>query len=648
MMISSILAFLFSAIVLDGATGQRLSSRASFDANNVRVGDPLTLTVDFIGNAEFQDIHPPALSREVDRKIWKVDDASAKTDTGEFSRSLVYRVRPLCEGLHYFPALEFEYSGLSGEKQTCFTRPIPLHVKPGVQAALAGLDESNDGLPMPDGILIDVKSVKLSDDEIFAWRKACGRPLAKTFAKFDFPEARLNEAACHVIDGNWAKAMKIYSSLEWQTGQTPTIERGIVAALARKHSNPSQDLPAWRQVLRPVLRHAWPVRAAIFLSILVGAFALYFATGRLIRIFAALSILLLWAAPVSAQSMFDEIERMHQQMMERMNSMMNFSAGPGMTMTINGQPQEPVAVEANVSLSTNDVRVGETFRFIVEIESPRAVTLDQIRFTPSEMFGMVAMGKVENLADGKSANPSNRVRRISVPVRYDVPFNGEMTFRVDGMVTSRRQDGRSSFSFSQSFAAISPPVQVEIKPLPSDGQPDDFFGIIGSGMRLIANADRTTVETNDVVRLTCTLEYESGYVPPKAIDDIILKRPGRVVWQKYFVADGAGEIVPDSIVCYDTAKRGYERISARPVKLSYTAVVDADSESVAVDADDAKRSGKMLSLHFAPSEDSPVIERVHISGDSGSIQELETRGDWVRVETSRHAGWVKRKEGETK
>ena len=110
-MVFSFLAFVLGTIVLDGVSGEILTSRAAFDANNVRVGDPMTLTVEFRGLAEFRDLHPPALSREVDASVWKVDDASAKTETGENGKRLVYRVRPLREGLQYFPALAFEWDG---------------------------------------------------------------------------------------------------------------------------------------------------------------------------------------------------------------------------------------------------------------------------------------------------------------------------------------------------------------------------------------------------------------------------------------------------------------------------------------------------------------------------------------------------------
>ena len=43
MTILAIASVLLGAITLDGVSGERLSARASFDANNVRVGDPIAV-----------------------------------------------------------------------------------------------------------------------------------------------------------------------------------------------------------------------------------------------------------------------------------------------------------------------------------------------------------------------------------------------------------------------------------------------------------------------------------------------------------------------------------------------------------------------------------------------------------------------------
>lgn len=638
---------MLAVVALSGVSGDALTARAYFDANNVRVGDPMILTIDFIGSAQFEDLHPPELSREVDQKTWKIDDTSAKTETYLNARRLVYRLRPMREGLLRFPALTFRW----GDGAETATREIPVHVKPGVQAAL--VFDSQEQRAMPDGIVCDVAG--LGEDEAFRWRKACNKPTADGFAAFDFPEARMNEAACAIVEGNWARAMRIYTSLEWRIGQTAAIERGIAAAKG--------ELPAWRIALRPLLRYDWRGRVLAVLAALAAVSLFFFVSSRLIRRLAAVALAAALAMPGSAlaqtqgESPFDAIERMHEQMMQRMNNMMNGmdpfgaalgqGAAPGaFSMSFNGQQAEPPEIRASLEVSTADVRVGETFRYILSLESPRGATLDQLRFIPSEMFGMVFTGKPETLADGTCANPSNRVRRIAIPVRYDVPFKGEVSLRVDGMVSLRRQMGRSSFSFSQNFSEQTPPVPVEIKPLPTDNQPADFSGAIGTSFRLVQTADRAKVSTNDVVTVLKTLEF-SGYLPLGAVPDEVERRAGnvsRVSWQDYFVADGAHAIPPPSLVWYDTQSRTYKRVVAKPIALTY--VPDDEqgeaAQSVAVDAAQDAAGAKTLVLRFAPSDDAPVVERFTLVDDAAPPVETERRGDWVRLDTGSHAGWLRR------
>ncbi|MBQ6457320.1 MAG: BatD family protein [Kiritimatiellae bacterium] len=647
MIASSVFPFMLAVVALSGVSGDALTARAYFDANNVRVGDPMILTIDFIGSAQFEDLHPPELSREVDQKTWKIDDTSAKTETYLNARRLVYRLRPMREGLLRFPALTFRW----GDGAETATREIPVHVKPGVQAAL--VFDSQEQRAMPDGIVCDVAG--LGEDEAFRWRKACNKPTADGFAAFDFPEARMNEAACAIVEGNWARAMRIYTSLEWRIGQTAAIERGIAAAKG--------ELPAWRIALRPLLRYDWRGRVLAVLAALAAVSLFFFVSSRLIRRLAAVALAAALAMPGSAlaqtqgESPFDAIERMHEQMMQRMNNMMNGmdpfgaalgqGAAPGaFSMSFNGQQAEPPEIRASLEVSTADVRVGETFRYILSLESPRGATLDQLRFIPSEMFGMVFTGKPETLADGTCANPSNRVRRIAIPVRYDVPFKGEVSLRVDGMVSLRRQMGRSSFSFSQNFSEQTPPVPVEIKPLPTDNQPADFSGAIGTSFRLVQTADRAKVSTNDVVTVLKTLEF-SGYLPLGAVPDEVERRAGnvsRVSWQDYFVADGAHAIPPPSLVWYDTQSRTYKRVVAKPIALTY--VPDDEqgeaAQSVAVDAAQDAAGAKTLVLRFAPSDDAPVVERFTLVDDAAPPVETERRGDWVRLDTGSHAGWLRR------
>ena len=65
MLTGALFGFMLGAISLDGVTGDQIAAEAYFDANNVRLGEPLQLSVEFSGAADLSDLHPPALSAAV-------------------------------------------------------------------------------------------------------------------------------------------------------------------------------------------------------------------------------------------------------------------------------------------------------------------------------------------------------------------------------------------------------------------------------------------------------------------------------------------------------------------------------------------------------------------------------------------------------
>ena len=578
--------FLIAAIKLAGVTGGELTTRAYFDVNNAKVGDPLVLTIDFVGEADFTALHPPALSRHVSKEDWKVDDLSAKTETdtkrvgGFFSsrevavaRSLTYRVRPMREGVLWFPALEFEYEGPDGEARTVTANEIPVHAKKGEQVVVKELSVDTEKMPEPPELAFD-PGVALGGDEMFAWRKACADPSADAFKDFRFAAGRMNEATCAIREGQWRRALRIYSRLEWSVGQTPEIERGILAARALKFDSAAAELPVWREVGRPLLKYAWKGRVGILAGIVFGVALLFWLLGRAIKALACVALALLLVPAARGQGLFEEMERMmeesQRQMQRHMQQMqtMSFSVG--------GERQKPVEIKASVRTEPAELRVGEPFAFVLALESPRTASIGQIQILPSETFGLTVTGKAENLTDGVSKNPSNVVKRLSIPVRYDVPFKGKMSFSVSGMVSGRQSGGGMVFSYSNSFKVETAPVDVEIKPLASAGQPDDFSGIISEGLRISERTDLKKVETNDVIRIVYHLETR-GYLPkgwrPEGVAFEIKRgeRNGTVAveWMRYFVADGVAETPRLSVIYYDVKSKSYKKAETGGTHVEY-------------------------------------------------------------------------------
>jgi len=572
-MISILLA---AVIPLTGVSGNTLRARAFFDANNVKVGDPMVLTIDFLGEADFRSLHPPALARHVSRKDWKLDDTSAKTETYRDARRLTYRVRPMREGVLWFPALEFAYEDASCGKGrlTVRSNEIPVHAKVGAQVVVAEMAEDPNELPDAPALVSDATfatpGAALSDDTLFAWRRVCAKPSADAFAAFDFPAARLNEASSAIREGNWARALKVYSRLEWRIGQTPEIERGILAALALRYDNPSVELPVWRQVGRPILKYGWKGRCGLVFGGFAALALVFWLVGRGIRAVAALAFALLPALPADAQGIFQQMEAEMQRMHQRMQSM-----SQGFGFSFGGREErEPVKVTARFETSAKDLRVGTPFEFIVSLEAPKTSSIGQIQMTPSQTFGLKVTGQVQNLPDGKSANPTNVVKRLAVPVRYDVPFKGPVSFTVEGMVSGRQvsRGGNFSFSYSNSFSCRTEPREIEIKPLA--GAPKDFSGIVSEGLRVHETLDLLTVETNDVVQITYKM-YPKGYVPTgflpagAAFEMNRDERDGSIEYRRFFVADGTAATPKLAISYYDPRTKSYRTAETGGTQVKY-------------------------------------------------------------------------------
>lgn len=573
-------AFLLAVIELSGVTGSHLRARAFFDAHNVKVGDPLILTVDFIGEADFSALHPPRLSKAVSVKDWKVDDASAKTDTYRDARRLTYRVRPMREGVLYFPSLEFSYLNSYGKKVVVRANEIPVHAKSSSSVVVEGMDEVFNAMPHPSPLIVElgkkpwgVKADSLSDDELFAWKKACSKPTADAFAAFSFPEAKLNEARCALVAGEWSRAMSIFRRLEWRIGQTEEIERGIVSALALRFENPAVELPVWRKVLRPLLRFTWlgrilSVVAAFLLMVIISR-----VFSKLLKLFAAFTLFLSPLVPFDAFAE-DIFEMMRREVRRMDESFGKIGGGFGF---FDVSRQEPVKVKATAKMNALRPTVGEEFEFIISIEAPKRVTLSDIRITPSETYSLKIMGRARNLEDERVG--SNVVKRIAIPVRYDSPMKGKIYFTVLGSaasaVSSSRRSAMMQYSYSRTFRTSTEPIDFEVAPLPSLGKPSDFSGIVSEGLRLHEMCDILKVETNDVVCITYRLYSKNAHVPeaflpPDSAFEMAREPKGEYIdYRRFFVADGAEKTPVISIPYYDPRSKSYRRVETGGTSLTY-------------------------------------------------------------------------------
>ena len=607
---------LLCAIELTGVTGADLSARAFFDANNVKVGDPLVLTVDFLGDAEFANLHPPALSKAVDRRDWKLDDASAKTDTFRDARRLTYRVRPMREGLLWFPALEFSYGDASGGKRSVRSNAIPVHARGGAQVVVAEMDEADGSMPAPPDLVADIRFARppdepVGDDMMFAWKKALSRPSADAFAAFDCPAARINEASCAVREGNWSRALAVCRRLEWRIGQTPEVEQVIVSALALRYDNPNVELPVWRQVLRPLLRLDWAGRAGVVVGGVVALALVFWLLGRMIRALACLAIVVMPLSAALGETVTTVTTNADGSIVKTVTTRGgsgNFSfqmsssssSGGGVALPhgfgstpFGGDPfemfegfdpfgarrpraqQQKVTVGIGLEADKKVVSVGEDFNLVLSIELPRFVTLtENVRLSIRENDKLQQTGNGYSVRPEQGKNPTNVVSRMVFPMRALVPFDGPLHYSVEGEYAAR--GGFSLFRSAHPFSSGPRIARFGVEPLPEKGRPEDFSGIVSEGLALVELPDILRVGTNDVVTITYRLRAK-GYVPPRWQPRDVAFEWGRrndgrgveIEYRRFFVADGAPQTPRLSVSYYDPRKKAYGTVTAGGTGLVY-------------------------------------------------------------------------------
>ena len=468
-------AIILAVIELTGVWAEDLSVRAYFDANNVKVGDPMTLTLDFIGEGDFSELHPPAIGKVANSKAWKIDQASAKTDTFDNLRRVNYRVRPLKDGVIWFPAIEFK----CGDK-TLRSNEIPVHAKPGdgVEIELSAEENAMPPIPESDG-------EAGSADEWFEVRR-------------------------NLHSGNYAAAVAGLNAMAWKYGQTPLIEEAMVAARARLFGNPYEELPAWRVVARPLLKHPLAKQVKIVGLWLLTAVIVMVALGKTIKHFAAVAIITL-------------------------------------------------------TLSKPEIKVGEPFDFLLTIEPQTKGEISISRVSPSERYALNFTGNMEQVSDKLFRIPA----RYEAPVEVK-----NLKFKVSGMVTERTEINRSGFRMtsmsSNTFMEETQGLSITVKPLDPELQPADYSGVIAEGLRIMEMPDILNVETNDVITITYKLGSAKpvfvprGYVLPGAA-----YRWSELEWKGYVVADGMSKTPAVECCYYNPATQTYERAKTGGTEIKY-------------------------------------------------------------------------------
>ena len=148
-----------------GGVGKGMAATATLDTDHCKVGDPLTLTLDLVGEVSTENLRAPVLSLQPNASSdFRIYDNNVESSRLPEGRRFKYRVRPLRSGTLEFPAISVAYyDTVSNRYVTATTPAMPVQVEATTQiAAISQIGE--DGLPMgtglaganlaPDGIML--------------------------------------------------------------------------------------------------------------------------------------------------------------------------------------------------------------------------------------------------------------------------------------------------------------------------------------------------------------------------------------------------------------------------------------------------------------------------------------------------------------
>ncbi len=156
----------------------------------------------------------------------------------------------------------------------------------------------------------------------------------------------------------------------------------------------------------------------------------------------------------------------------------------------------------------------------------------------------------------------------------------------------------------------SKPLTVTVEPLPAEGKPVDFSGLVGS-LAVAASIDKRKAETNEAITLRVELsgsgnmrmvpEPKIGFPPdvetyPPRIDEKIDREGSRITGTKSYEfvmiprAPGSITIPPITYAYFDRSSRSYKSVATRPI------VVDVTGDAVTAPRVAGRVRGEILPL----------------------------------------------------
>lgn len=135
---------------------------------DVRVGDPIELTIDIFGEGPIETLPPPLLAEDPQLvRDFRVPRESLAGEMVNQRRRFVTTIRAARDDVTEIPAIEYPYfDPVHTRFVTARSRPIPIHVSPAAEVKLPLATESNGGHPTTAPHRLDGLHDILSDADL--------------------------------------------------------------------------------------------------------------------------------------------------------------------------------------------------------------------------------------------------------------------------------------------------------------------------------------------------------------------------------------------------------------------------------------------------------------------------------------------------
>ncbi len=153
-----------------GAVAERFAATVALDALNVKVGDPVKLTITFQTEADAEQIRMPQLPQLRGFRTY----GEPLRHTIEGGCEFVYNLRPVQAGLLEIPSLPFAwFEKHSRAYQVTHTFAVPLYVHPSAQLVLMGEDGEALSGTLPPPLQLNYGELPAQQPRIYAWIVLC-------------------------------------------------------------------------------------------------------------------------------------------------------------------------------------------------------------------------------------------------------------------------------------------------------------------------------------------------------------------------------------------------------------------------------------------------------------------------------------------